>query len=190
MSQEALLKAVEEDARLESERLVTEARKEARRLVTEAGREVSEARSARLKALSIEIEKMRTARINEARVRTGALKLKARLGVMEEAFRRAEKKVEEMPRERYRALILRLYGELKERWREAGLNDDYTVTVNPADARIIKEAGQEVKTDPEVRLGVVFTSADGRIRFENTIPSRIRMARPGLIPGLERVLFG
>ncbi|GMR04603.1 MAG: hypothetical protein BMS9Abin23_0503 [Thermodesulfobacteriota bacterium] len=189
MAEEDLLKAVEEDARAQAQGLIQDAEKEAAGIVEEAESEAASVRAERLGALSEAMARRRTALINGARIRTAALKLEARLGVIEEAVVMAVKRLKGLPEDKYRILLNRFFKELERRWQEAGPGTDPVVFVNPADVDIIEDQPVEIRPDADVSLGVVFASADGRIRFENTVETRIKRARPEIVMDLDKLLF-
>jgi len=189
MTQEALIKALEDEARAQAERIVAEAGEEARRVLGEAEREIEAEKAERLAALERDVAGRRTSLLNEARVRMAALKLRAKLGVIEEVMDRALKEIEGLPADRQAAVTRRLYREVRERW-PTEKTEGAVVRVRPAYKDIVEEAGLRVEAVESMPLGVVMESADGRITFENTVTSRMEKARPVILVELNRLIFG
>ncbi len=185
--EDALLNALEEDARTQCAAIIEEAGKAAADIIAEAEKEVSILREERFDSLNIRLRELKTSSINAARVRAEGLKLKARHEIIEKVLDDALEGFKGLPREEYAEVLKSLYEELKKEW---GSREKPVVLVNPEDTGFIKEASFEVRPDPDVRLGAVFVSGDGRIRYENTIPSRIKSIRPDLVAAVEKTLFG
>lgn len=190
MREDALLIAIEEDARLQGERLVAEARESAAGILEAAEKEVSEERGVRTAALAEELRRKTSFAVNSARSRAGGRMLSVRHEMAGEVLRRVEEAVRKLPRERYAGLLGRFYGELKKDWFEDKEPLKHIVLINPDDAGLINDPQAELRPDKSVSLGVVFASADGRLRYENTVPSRIKKARDTLMPMIDRILFG
>ncbi len=188
MAQDALLKAIEEDAYAQTDRIVSEAEEAAKSIVEDARNEVRKLREERLKSLALSMERRKASTINGARTRANGLKLSVRHEIIEGVLKEAEQSFRGLPNEEYSRLINNLYGELKNDWPfEAG---NAIALVNPNDAGLIKDGFAQVKPDAGVTLGVVFTSKDGRIRFENTVRSRIQKARSSLLTAINKTVFG
>lgn len=186
MAQEALLKAIEEDARAQTSRIVSEAEEAARTIVEDAEGEVRKVRDERLKSRALSMERQKASAVNNARTRANGLNLSVRHGIIEEVIKETEERFGKMPKDEYSALLNRFYGELKDSWpTEAG---GYTVLVNPSDANLIE--GADLRPDPGISLGVAFVSKDGRVRFENTVGSRLQKARPRLVTVINGMIMG
>jgi len=190
MAQDALLKAIEEDARAQAERIIEESEEAARGIVKDAEDEVSGIRAERLAALAQRLERRKASLLNGARINTGALKLRARLDVIERVLALTEERARGTTREEYGTLLNRFYEELEKKWLEEAETEPPIVLVNPEDAGLLDGRGVEIKPDPGVSIGVVFTSRDGRKRYENTVSSRIRKARGEMVMEIDRLIFG
>lgn len=185
MNQEELLKAFEEDARKEREKLLQEAEEEARRIIEEAQQELERLKEEdliRWKAL-LATEKARA--LTEAKAYGMALLLEARHSILQEVFQRVEKELEK--REGYPNVLRRLISEVLED--EKG---EVIAFVSGEDLPLLQgmnlPSGVEIRAG-EVRLGVVVTTRDGRRRVVNTLKSRLEKAKTGLMPILNEVLF-
>ncbi|MBI5491703.1 MAG: hypothetical protein HY893_02095 [Deltaproteobacteria bacterium] len=187
MAQEALLKAIEEDAYAQTGRIVSEAEEAAKSIIEDAEKDVLRVRDERLKSLALSMERRKASSLNNARIQANGLKLSVRHGIIEEVLKEAVDSFGKLPAEDYSRLVNRLYDELKSNWPpEAGRP---TVLVNPSDAGLIK-AGADLMPDAGVSLGVVFTSKDGRVRFDNTVRSRIQKARASLVTMINGMITG
>lgn len=186
---DALLKAIEEDAFAESERLVKDASDAASAIIGEAEAEVAAERKERFDALYQGFEGRRASAVNNARIRVNATKLQARRGVIEGVLSGLTAAVERMPDDEYAALLTGLYKELERAWRQDP-DEGPVVTAGGREARLLAKAGITVKESPAVALGVAFESKDGRVRFENSIHSRIEKAGSQLVMELNKTIFG
>jgi len=186
---DALLKAIEEEAFAESERLVKEAVDAASAIVGEVEAEVGAEREERVGALYQGFEKRRASAVNNARIRVSAIKLTARREVVEGVLSGLVAAAGRMPDGEYAALLVRLFKELERAWKESS-GEEPRVLAGAREAGLLAKAGIAVEIDPAVSLGVVFKSKDGRMRFENTIHSRIEKAGSGLVMELNRIIFG
>lgn len=190
MPEDALLKTLEDEAKAQAGRLLEEAEQEASEILKDAEVETLALRDDRLRAAVAGMEKMRAASVNSARMRAEGLKLEARHGIIDDALRRSVEGFRAIPKEERSGIIKGLYRELKKDWEGALPDVQAAVRVNPEDTGIITDAGVRAVGDPQVSLGAVFTSSDGRVRYENTIPSRVKKAKAGLVPFINALLFG
>lgn len=189
MPEDALLKAIEEDASVQAARIIEEAEGAARETAGSVEREVSSLKDARLGSLSVETEKKKASTINSARTIARGKSLAVREALIEDIFIEAQRRLEGLPKEKRSTLVSRLYEELKADW---SLRSDErpVILVNPTEAGAIKDGWGEVKADPGVPLGVRFVSKDGEIVFDNTIEARLKKARRALVPLIDEMLFG
>lgn len=190
MPQEALLNILEEDARNQSARMLEDAEAAAKEIVAESEREVLAAREERVKDLSDSLEKKKAALVNSARTRAEGLKLKARRELIDDVFSEAVKSLNGLPKDRYEEFLGMLFSELKAEWAKDRGKEKPIALVNPADMGIIKDHEIELKPDPKIEAGLVFVSADNRLRYENTVSSRVARIRADLLPNINKMLFG
>lgn len=190
MPQDSLLKTLEEDAEAQSRSIIEEADESAASAITQAEAEAARIKEERLKELNLSIARERAAAINGARLRMNGLKLKVRHEIIEGVINEAIEKVRELPKDEYSDLFNKLYMELKRDWNRDRPNDRPLAHINPDDMGIIKDPDAETVPDKDVRLGIVFTSKDGKVRYENTIPGRVARARAGLEAAVNKMLFG
>lgn len=185
MNQEELLKALEEDARKEREKLLQEAEEEARRIIAEAQQELKRLKEEDLMRWKTLLATERARALTEAKAYGMALLLEARYSILQEVFQRAEEGLE--GREDYPDVLRRLILEALED--EKG---EVIAFVSGCDLPILQgmnlPAGVEVRAG-EVHLGVVITTRDGRRRVVNTLKSRLEKAKSSLMPILNEMLF-
>ena len=187
---DALIIAIEQDALLQCERLLLDAGEAATEMLEAAGEQTSRESRARAASLSAALERKAASAVNTARIEAAGRLLSVRSEMAEEVLKRVEQGFKDLPRERYSALLNRFYSELKADWFEAHEPSAHLVLINPADMGLVKDTEAEFKADDGVSLGVVFVSKDGRLRYENTVSSRIWKGRDALLPMVDGILTG
>ena len=187
---DALIIAIEQDALLQCERLLLDAEEAATEMLEAAGEQTSRESRARAASLSAALERKAASAVNTARTKAAGRLLSVRSEMAEEVLKRVEQGFKDLPRERYSALLNRFYSELKADWFEAHEPSAHLVLINPADMGLVKDTEAEFKADDGVSLGVVFVSKDGRLRYENTVSSRIWKGRDALLPMVDGILTG
>lgn len=190
MPEDALITAIEQDARQQCEKLLRDAEEAAAEMVEAAGKETERESSERIASLSATLDRKSASAINAARTKAAGLVLSVRSEMAEEVLKRSESFFAGMDRDKYSALLNRFYAELKSDWLEAHEPDAHVVLLNPADMGLVTDPEAEFKGDESVSLGVVFLSRDGRLRYENTVASRIRRGRDTLLPIVDGILTG
>lgn len=188
MAEDALLGALEEEARSEARRISEEALEASQAMLARAREEGSSEREKGLAELSERLRRERASRINAARTRASGRRLAVRHELSGRAVAEVMRRFAAMERGAYAVLLARLFSETKALW-EASSAGEATVLVNPADAAILEREGARVTPDPSVELGVVFRSADGRVRFENTMAKRLEKAKLAFTPAINEMLF-
>lgn len=183
---DVLLKALEDDAKAQSSRIVKAAEDAALEIMRQARAEVSAFESDRKDALAKLRARARASRMSAARLRARVICLEARHKAIDEVFRAAAASVGGLSKPAYAALIRGLYDGLKSGW---NLDEPPVVYVRPTDIGLIPNDGFDVKPDAGVGFGVVFASKDNRVRYENTVESRIKMMKANLVPVIDRLLF-
>ncbi|HBG47306.1 MAG TPA: hypothetical protein DDW94_10015 [Deltaproteobacteria bacterium] len=188
MPDDQLMEALEEDARAQAGRILEEAREAAAASLQKAREEAEREREERLFELTGRLKQERAARLNAARTKASGLKLGVRLELVGRALDEAVKRLTSLPEQEYSRLLNGFYDELLSAW-EKGLHGEAPVVyVNPADIGRLSAEGN-VLPDEKVKAGVVFTSGDGRVRFENTVEARLERGRKKMVPALNEMLF-
>lgn len=190
MAQDSLLAALEEDARNQSGRILEEAEESARALMNEAKEAAEVERSEKVMELEERLRRERASRLNAARMKASGLKLKVRNGLIGETIDEAARRFGAIPKDEHAKLVNRLFDELKKAWSRERPDETPVALLNPSDIGIIKDDGTVFRPDGEVSLGAVFTSADGRVRYYNTVGSRLEKALSTIKPAVNEMLFG
>ncbi|OGP13311.1 MAG: hypothetical protein A2052_03460 [Deltaproteobacteria bacterium GWA2_54_12] len=188
MAEDTLITALDEDARAQAARIIEDAREAGEAVLREARAEVSRERETRALELEAQLKGQRAALLNTARTRASACKLSVRHALVERALNEAEKRFSSMAKEEYRHLLNQLFSELKSEWEKQRPGESPIVLVNPADTGLLETAFM-LKADEGVVLGVVFSSIDAAVRFENTIPARLFRAKAVMVPAINEMLF-
>lgn len=188
-SRDPLIAALEEDARAEASRLIEEAEEAREEMLRRAREEAAKEADERLLALRERLKRERAARLNGARTKAAGRKLGVRRELLERVLVEAEKKLLSLPGEEYGKLLDRLYEALRGEWEKARPNEPAVIRLNPDDAARIRADGARIEPDRAVTGGVVLTSPDGRVVFENTVPSMIERARKLMVPAIDKMLF-
>lgn len=188
MVEDTLITALEEDARAQAERILNEAREAAEAALREAHEEVAREREARALELEARLKGQRAALLNTARTMASGGRLSVRRALAERALSEAEKRFSSTAKEEHKRLLNQLFSELKAEWEKARPGESPVVLVNPVDIGLI-ETAFTLKADEGVRLGVVFASIDGTVRFENTIAARLSKGKAVMVPAISEMLF-
>lgn len=181
-----LIKAIEDDAVAQSRNIVKAAEDAAAETLRQAHAEVEVFETERVDALRAGLERERGLRLSGARLLAKAACLKARQEAVESVLEAARARLSALAPGEHATLIRGLYEGLKAEW---AFDEPPVVFVNPRDVPLLRDSGVEARSDPAVVDGVVFIAPDGKVRYENTVASRMRMMRPGLVPMVDRVLF-
>lgn len=189
MAQDALLAALDDDARAQAESIIRSAEEEAAALIAAAVEEAGIMLEHMLAEAGRSFDRSRAELMNGARVRAAAALMDCRRGLMEEVFERSTRSFSALDRTEYGRILNLWYDELKAAWDEAGMPGEPVVIVNPVDLELIGERGALLRPDPLLGHGLVFVSGDGRVRFENTFSSRLYKSKEDLMPLLDRILF-
>ena len=186
MGHEKLLKALEDEALRESSAIVEKAEAAQEAELIEAKRDIEAVRAEKLGGVKELLMRESNATAADAGSRAKGLMLEAKFALIDDVFRLAIERVKALESKEYERYLTLLFDELEGIWPKEAL---VTAHVNPADIDILKGRGLEVVPDDDVTLGVVFVSADGRYRFENTAASRAERLRETVTIELNRILF-
>lgn len=188
MAEDTLIAAIEEDARDQARRILEDARQAAGAMLEEAAAEAAREKEERVRALERRLAGQRAAFLNDARMRASGERLAVRRSLMDRAVEEAEKRFAGLSGDGYAPFVRQLYGELNGEWENRRPGESPVVLVNPADKGLL-DSGIKVVGDDGVRLGVVFVSPDGAVRFENTVAARLERARSAMEPAMNEMLF-
>jgi vacuolar-type H+-ATPase subunit E/Vma4 len=189
-----LMQLLEQEARVEKDKVLSEARARAAEILAAARREAEEiVASARQKA-EAERAQSRTRAASAASLRAAALLLEAKDQAIREVFERAESELARVSADpaRRRAMLRHLLAEAIQGLETEGA----TVEVPVGDGPAAREASREIAPSAEVREtsdvsgGVRVTTRDRRVAVENTIGSRLRRTRAALVSRVAEILWG
>lgn len=188
MSENTLINALEEEALSQVGRILEEARSAAASVLSDSNAEVSSERDRRSRELDSAMKAQRAALLNSAAIRASGAGLAVRRGLIEKALDEAVKRFSSMPKEEYRKFLNQLFSELKAEWEKHRPGDVPVALLNPADIGLV-ETDLELRADESVSLGVVLSTVDGLVRFENTLASRVSKAKAAMTPAINEMLF-
>lgn len=189
MAEEALLAALDEDARTQADSIIQDAEAEAAALIKSASEDAASALEAMLAQAARTVERSRAEILNSARVKASASLIECRRALIEDVFERSTDAFSSIERIEYGLVLNLWYAELFAAWDKLEMPGEPIVAANPADVEVIAASGAPLKVDPTVKLGLVFISADGRVRLENTFLARMNKAKEDLVPLVDRILF-
>lgn len=189
MAEDALLAALDEDAKAQADSIIQGAQIEADGLIRSAGEEAAVTLDAMLSQAARSVGRLRAEMMNNARVKAAATLIDCRRALIDDVFERSLVAFSSIERTEYGRILNLWYDELWAAWDKAEMAGAPVVVVNPVDGALIAGRGYLLKPDPAVRLGLVFVSADGRVRLENTFQARMDKAKEDLVPLLNCILF-
>jgi vacuolar-type H+-ATPase subunit E/Vma4 len=188
-----LVRLLEQEARVEKDKVLTEARARAEAILASAGREAEETLAEARRRLEAEQAQARTRASSTASLRAAALVLEAKDAMIRKVFERAEAELRAVAEDpgRRRAAIRQLLREAAQ-----GLTGRAVVEVPQGDAQVAKEVSRDLGLEIDVREnaavtdGIRLISQDGRLVIENTLSSRLARARLDLVSRVAEILWG
>lgn len=189
MPQQALLKALEEDARTQSGNIINSAKEAADAILSRAAEETESLRARRIEELGATLARKRASMVNSARTRANAEKLKVRHELIEQVFSAALESAGSIDGDEYARVVNALVEELAAAFDNASCSGA-RILVDPGYTGRVNIPGLEVEADGSVGLGAVIISSDGRLVCENTVASRLEKAKNELMPVVDKLLFG
>ena len=189
-----LIQLLEQEARVEKDKVLSEARARAEEILAAARREAEEIVATAGQKSEAERAQSRTRAASAASLRAAALSLEAKDQAIQEVFERAGSELGRVSADpaRRQAMLRNLLTEAMR-----GLDTDgATVEVPVGDGAAAREACRtlaptaEVRETPDVSGGVRVTTRDRRVAVENTIGSRLRRTRAALVSRVAETLWG
>lgn len=189
MSQEELLKALEEDARRERNSLLNDAEAEAGTIRSEALEELKKLKEADLLKFKVSLSAETAKATNDARAYSNGIISAARNAAIARVREKIEDEFKGLPlRDDYPEILRKLFMEALE-----SIGEVKTIVFVPErDLPIFRK--MDILKDRDVRpvnmdSGVMVTSEDGRVKITNTIRTRLAKAMPELNVEIRRVLW-
>ncbi len=189
-----LIQLLEQEARVEKDKVLCDARAGAEETQAAARREAEEIVASARQKSEAERAQSRTRAASAASLRAAALLLEAKDRAIREVFERAESALARVSADpaRRQAMLRNLLTEALQGLETAGA----TVEVPSGDGAAAREACRalaptaEVRETSDVSGGVRVTTRDRRVVVENTIGSRLRRTRAALVSRIAATLWG
>ena len=189
MSQEELLKALEEDARRERNSLLSDAEAEAGTIRSEALEELKRLKEEDLLKFKVSLSAEIAKATNDARAYSNGIISAARNAAIAAVREKVEDEFKRLPlRDDYPEILRKLLMEALD-----SIGEVKTIVFVPeSDLPIFRK--MDTLKDRDVRpvnmdSGVMVTSEDGRVKITNTIRTRLAKAMPELNVEIRRVLW-
>lgn len=189
MSQEELLKALEEDARRERNSLLNDAEAEAGTIRSEALEELKKLKEADLLKFKVSLSAETAKATNDARAYSNGIISAARDAAIAAVRKKVEDEFKRLPlRDDYPEILRKLFMEALE-----SIGEVKTIVFVPErDLPIFRK--MDIMKERDVRplnmdSGVMVTSEDGRVKMTNTTITRLAKAMPELNVEIRRVLW-
>jgi len=189
MSQEELLKALEEDARRERNSLLSDAEAEAGTIRSEALEELKRLKEEDLLKFKVSLSAEIAKATNDARAYSNGIISAARNAAIAMVREKVEDEFKRLPqRDDYPEILGKLFMEALD-----SIGEVKTIVFVPeSDLSIFRK--MDTLKDRDVRpvnmdSGVMVTSEDGRVKITNTIRTRLAKAMPELNVEIRRVLW-
>lgn len=189
MSQEELLKALEEDARRERNSLLSDAEAEAGTIRSEALEELKRLKEEDLLKLKLSLSAEIAKATNDARACSNGIISAARNAAIAAVREKVEDEFKRLPlRDDYPEILRKLFMEALD-----SIGEVKTIVFVPErDLPIFRK--MDIMKDRDVRPlnmdgGVLVTSEDGRVKITNTTITRLVKAMPELNVEIRRVLW-
>jgi V/A-type H+-transporting ATPase subunit E len=197
---EALREAVMSDVERDRQRILKNAQSQAQSTLAQARREAEVARAGVIEGAEAEVERVRQQVIGAARLEAQALKARMREELLDRVFRQALERISDPDHiEGYADVLSGLIEDAVEHLKgherliiiadpksTRYLNDEFLARLSDLTGRELSASG-----DAEAPgVGVVLTSPDGRIRYDNTLQTRLGRMRDALRPVVYRTLMG
>lgn len=189
MSQEELLKALEEDARRERNSLLNDAEAEAGTIRSEALEELKRLKEEDLLKFKVSLSAETAKATNDARAYSNGIISAARNAAIATVREKIEDEFKGLPlRDDYPEILRKLFMEALE-----SIGEVKTIVFVPErDLPIFRK--MDILKNRDVRpvnmdSGVMVTSEDGRVKITNTTITRLAKAMPELNVEIRRVLW-
>lgn len=195
---ETLSQAVLTEARDESEKILAEARQKAEEIRREAQEQAAAARKAILERAAMEAERIRSRVIASAQLQARMLQLEHREKLLDKVFDAARK---QLPNVRqwsdYDQIVRELLREALRRLdvpKTQILADEvaHRILTNGLLAEISAEMKVELHLGPVLdhATGLIVETEDGRLRFDNTLETRLSRLQDSLRSPVYHILMG
>ena len=181
---------LQEEALREINAILAEAEEKARRILAEAEQKAERIKAAARRKLEAERKAALARAESAAELKVATARMQAKGEVIARVKELAMERLFALKNEeRYPEVLRKLAEEAL-----AAVSEPGAVAVAPEDAGHLeawaKERGLELKTDPQIQLGVRVYSASGGTYVENTLPGRLERGWEELAARVAKVLWG
>jgi vacuolar-type H+-ATPase subunit E/Vma4 len=196
MGYEALIETLLKEGESKSLEIVEKARKEAEAIVREAEEKADRFEQDNRQAVQKEIQARRTRVLNQARMKAQQALLKARYGVLEKVFEKAEERLrcqltqtgsQDLHRHFWTRLVEESLPESRPKDLKAILHDESPAALEKA----LREKGIRCERvrDPDLWLGFKLILAESKVVVTNSYKARLEKVRSDLLVALNALLF-
>ncbi len=198
---ERITSKIMDEAKAKGDEIIGQGKRDAKSILDEAQVRSKAAQERILKEAERDAGQGRKRQVADATIKARKGKLGAREDIIDEAFRRSDKKLSEIANSsKYPAILENL---VKEACIEIG-DGEIEVIVRKEDAKIIekrlsslekslksKDINAKLSLSKETinELGVITRSRDGMVGVSNTLGSRLERMRPALRLEVSKILF-
>jgi len=186
-----LIKVIEREAEAERQRILEASKKNAGEMIEQARVQAAELEKNN-QADSQAWEKAEMAKTESAaNLQAMAILLEAKSRSIDRTFQAAYEKIRKTPPERYKKALKNMLAEAA-----AELPGEIVILTGPDDLKTLQELTKaaklkaEVRTDPQVREGIIVTDISGRHSVLNRFSDRLERARPSLVARISETLWG
>jgi len=189
-----LIQMLEQEAKAEHAKILTEAKTQADATLAAARREAEEILATGRRSLEVERNQARTRAASAASLKASALVLESKDREIQTAFERAEQELKRASADpaRRKALLHNLIAEAA----QGVASEGAVLEVPPGEAQVAKDVSAqlglslEVRESPDVSGGIRLTTGDRRVTVENTVESRLERTRSTLVSRVAEILWG
>jgi V/A-type H+-transporting ATPase subunit E len=189
-----ILKALEDKAETRISAIEREAELRVQEILSEVEKEAARTRRARLKKIEDQIHSEATAAVYSAQLKAKNRLIKAQEETVDEAFKHAEVKLAELDRQQDYPQVLEV---LLDECLEFFPTGEVLVATRPQDRatveKMLTDRGRPYRvsdTPLDASGGLIVSSPDGQITVSNTFESRLERARDHLRLEISKALFG
>jgi len=190
-----------DEAKAKSDEIIGQGKKDAKNILDEAQLRSKAAEQRIIKEAERDAEQKKKRQIADATIKARKRKLEAREEIINEAFGRANKKLQELSKSTKYPTILESLA--KEACLEVG-GGNIEIIVRKQDAQVIEKkfsnlekalknhdinAKLSLSNDNTNELGVIARSKEGNVEVSNTLSSRMARMKPSLRQEVSKLLF-
>ncbi len=192
MGLEDIMKALEEEGRLECEEILNRAKAQAQKILDDGKEEADKIKQEEIDKVAVTLVGEQAKILNTARLFVKREVIKAKEEEIEKVFTEAGKRLKEIKKTpRHEDVLRKLIGETLE-----NVGGKVTVRANKEDAFLVKKILDEMGVDYNLETdfsclgGIEAVVGDGSITLINTFESRLEKAKNFLKTEIATILFG